>query len=279
MHNSYEVVESIDGTSWMMPPAEADDDSVADEAIASLALLIQGSGRPRDDADGERATSALSLASSAELIEDATVPPLAPAATVAQTIGAKRAFHRHALRKAALALLGVAMLAAICADADAWRRARSVAAPTARKVGDPAQPRGARSFAPSASAGFDASPPPPPTSSPAEPARPSALAWALMRRHALAPCSVKQLGLSFGLGMLGLAVGVPYVPGLTDNLVVGALAGALPLAADLPCGLPAWQQWAGGGSAAEFERNATSGKDALGELKAWLPAWASWASW
>jgi len=34
---------------------------------------------------------------------------------------------------------------------------------------------------------------------------------------------------SLGLGALGLAVGVPYVPGITDNLVVGIAGAVLPL--------------------------------------------------
>mmetsp|Transcript_17077 Transcript_17077/g.22128 ORF Transcript_17077/g.22128 Transcript_17077/m.22128 type:complete len:116 (-) Transcript_17077:494-841(-) len=34
---------------------------------------------------------------------------------------------------------------------------------------------------------------------------------------------------SAGLGVLGLAVGIPYVPGITDNLLVGITAAALPL--------------------------------------------------
>jgi len=33
---------------------------------------------------------------------------------------------------------------------------------------------------------------------------------------------------SAGLGMAGLLVGIPYVPGITDNLLVGVAAGALP---------------------------------------------------
>ena len=37
------------------------------------------------------------------------------------------------------------------------------------------------------------------------------------------------LGVSFALGVAGLAVGVPYVPGLTDNVVVGLVGAAAPI--------------------------------------------------
>ena len=37
-----------------------------------------------------------------------------------------------------------------------------------------------------------------------------------------------HVALSAGLGLAGLAVGVPCVPGLTDNLIVGAAGALLP---------------------------------------------------
>lgn len=40
--------------------------------------------------------------------------------------------------------------------------------------------------------------------------------------------SIGRLACSVGLGAVGLAVGVPYLPGITDNLLVAAAASALP---------------------------------------------------
>jgi len=51
----------------------------------------------------------------------------------------------------------------------------------------------------------------------------------------LTPCVVWRASLSLGLGAMGTLVGIPYVPGVTDNIVVGLLAGVAPLYITSPC--------------------------------------------
>jgi len=51
----------------------------------------------------------------------------------------------------------------------------------------------------------------------------------------LTPCVLWRAGLSLGMGALGFTVGIPYVPGLTDNLLVGVVSAVLPLYTTAPC--------------------------------------------
>lgn len=253
MEESWNTVQSRDGTSWVMP--NAPEDAVADSRIASLALFIQGGAGSSEGAghDGEDACS--SLASSVESIG-------APAEQPAEE---PRAPCRRSspLYKAALALFVFAAVAAACADARAWRRTYAPATP-AHGQPDASKLSDARPTSPSAGGANDTRP------HTGEPRSLAFLASALRKRMGT-PCSIKQVGLSLGLGVLGLAVGIPYVPGVTDNLFVGLVAGALPIAADLPCGLPQWQQWAG--STFGIVPNATAMGDASGH-NAWVPTWA-----
>lgn len=258
MQDSYELVRSRDGTSWMLPSPASEEDAVADEAIASLALLIQGSA-PREDSHGGEGSSG--LASSAESI-DQLVPAPRPAE-------APRAPRRSSLAKPALALVALAALAAVCADGRAWRRAQAAPAarePSAKLRDGWAPPEHARAEpnaggAPARARGETAAPP---------------SAWAALRARAPSVCAAKRLGLSLGLGALGLAVGIPYVPGVTDNLFVGLFAGALPIAADLPCGLPQWQLWAGSALGALLPNATALGAEGAGVRAAWGPSWAAW---
>mmetsp|Transcript_19799 Transcript_19799/g.46438 ORF Transcript_19799/g.46438 Transcript_19799/m.46438 type:complete len:156 (+) Transcript_19799:400-867(+) len=83
------------------------------------------------------------------------------------------------------------------------------------------------------------------------------------------PWALKRAGLSVGLAAIGLAVGVPYVPGITDNLLVGALAGAAPFLAKFPCG---GSSLASCSALSDGDANATAASDGV-VLKAWLPPW------
>jgi len=53
--------------------------------------------------------------------------------------------------------------------------------------------------------------------------------WGAVEDAARDPSTVKTIALSSALGAAGLAIGIPYVPGITDNILVGVVGAAAPM--------------------------------------------------
>jgi hypothetical protein len=208
---SYTMVDSRDGTTWVLPrTADSEEDSFADGTIAALDDMIASdelasSAESATEPLAETRVEAPRVETSAQ--REGAVPAIDPSARRAAAPSPPPTTTRSS--RSVRALVGVPLLVALtlCAGRTDWTALARSKLPAAVTSTPP----------------LTAQPPPP---QPANHSGPFSFHACLEPPK---PCRFAQAVLSLGLGAIGIAVGVPYVPGMTDNLLVGALAGLAPL--------------------------------------------------